>query len=327
MKPALRVAVLMGGPSAEHDISLKSGQGVREALAARGHDAQPVVVPNTMTFAQAAAWARGALERLTPEVVFIAMHGPFGEDGTIQQVCEDLHLAYVGSDPAASGLGMDKVASRQRFVSAGLAVPRWQVVTRETPAARVPLDGWRFPLMVKPAGLGSSIGVHCVHEPAGLAAALLDAGRHDDTLLVEEFIQGRELTVGMLGDQVLPVVEIIPKQEFFDVTAKYTPWMTTYEAPARLPPPLAARVQNVGRRAHAALGCRHLSRTDLILNTQDTPVVLEINTIPGFTPTSLLPKAAACLGMSYGDVCEQLVRMALHDVPAAAAPSIPGAGS
>ena len=141
MKLALRIAVLMGGPSAEHDISLKSGQGVREALAARGHDAQPVVVPNRMRLAQAAAWTHRALGLLAPEVVFIAMHGPFGEDGTIQQVCEDLHLAYVGSDPAASRLGMDKVASRQRFVSAGLAVPRWQGVTRETPPARGPPGG------------------------------------------------------------------------------------------------------------------------------------------------------------------------------------------
>src|SRR3989338_9681431 len=150
MKPALRIAVLMGGPSAEHDISLKSGRGVREALAARGHDAQPVVVPNTMTLAQAAAWTHRALERLAPEIVFIAMHGPCGEDGTIQQVCEDLHLAYVGSDPAASRLGMDKAASRQRFVSAGLAGPRWQAGTRETTAVRGPLDGWRFPLILNP---------------------------------------------------------------------------------------------------------------------------------------------------------------------------------
>ncbi len=305
------VAILMGGPSEEHDVSLRSGQGVAEALGRRGYRAMPVVIPRELGTAQAESFTREALRGLSPDAVFIALHGRFGEDGAVQQVCESLHLPFTGSDAAASRLGMDKIASRERFVRAGLAVPRWRMVQ----ASRADLSllrGLRYPLIVKPVDQGSSIGLSKVVRPEELAAALALAGTYSETLLVEDYVRGRELTVGMLDDMVLPVVEIRPKHQVFDFAAKYTPGMTAYDVPARLPAAVARAVQAAGQRAHEAIGCRHLSRTDIMLNDAQVPVVLEVNTIPGFTPTSLLPKAAACAGLSYDDVCERLTLLALH---------------
>lgn len=337
-KRSPHVVVLMGGPSEEHEVSLRSGSGVVEALTERQFVVEPVVIPRTLTVQDACAFARRALQRTAPDVVFLALHGPFGEDGTMQQVCEDLQLSYTGSDVEASRLGMDKVASRHQLIAAGLTVPRWQAVSSEKTDG-LDLRGWRFPLIVKPSGQGSSIGVSRVAHPDAVPAALQEAGRHGMTLLVEEFIEGGELTVGVLDGRPLPVVEIRPTQGFFDFAAKYTVGMTEYHAPARLRPSIAARVQEAGRRAHETLGCRHFSRTDLILNRANVPVILEVNTIPGLTPTSLLPKAAACAGISYGELCEQLVQMAcpptnlptripcaqrtVSATPCAGAPSLP----
>jgi D-alanine--D-alanine ligase len=306
----MNVAVLMGGPSEEHAISLKSGHGVDEALSRQGHRVHPVEIPQAIGVEEATATARLALQQLAPDVVFIALHGRFGEDGLIQQLCEELHLAYVGSGPQASRLGMDKIASRRRFEQAGLVVPRWRVLV---PSAGEPLDeapGWSYPLVVKPSGQGSSLGVSIVPEPGALAAAVDSAAQFDSRVLIEEFIRGREVTAGILGDQPLPVVEIRPRAGFFDYRAKYTSGLTEYLVPAPLPSSAARATQAAGLAAHRALGCRHLSRADLILREDGVPVLLEVNTIPGFTPTSLLPKAAACAGIGYDALCEQLILMA-----------------
>ncbi len=309
--PEATIAVLMGGPSCEHAISLNSGQGVLEALRKRGWAAEPVVIPPALTVEQACEMVASALRRLGADLAFLALHGPFGEDGTIQHLCDTLQMPYTGSEAAASRLGMDKVASRRRFEAAGLSVPRWQVVDVGISNLE---PGWSYPLVVKPIDQGSSLGVSKVERPAGLAAALATAARYGPQALIEEFIAGRELTAGVLEEQPLPVVEIRPRQPFFDFTAKYTQGATEYLVPAPLPPEVTARVQAAGRAAHQALGCRHLSRTDLILTPQGVPVVLEINTIPGFTPTSLVPKAAACLGISYEELCERLILMAQEGV-------------
>ena len=309
--PSMKITVVMGGPSGEHDISLQSGQGVAAALGRRGFLVEPVVIPRTPNLAQACEVTRAALMRAHPDVVFIALHGAFGEDGTIQRLCDERHLAYTGSDPLASRLGMDKVASRRRFSAAGLTVPPCEVV--DMSAGATPLTHRSYPVVVKPASQGSSLGVSIVQRPEELDSALAEAARYDQTVLIEEFIRGRELTVGVLGDQPLPVIEIRPRQPFFDFTAKYTPGLTDYLVPAPLEPTIARMVQAAAMRAHEALGCRHLSRTDLILTPPHIPVILEVNTIPGFTPTSLLPKAAACLGLSYEEVCERLVHLAWSD--------------
>ncbi len=310
MSSAANVLVLMGGPSPEHAVSLKSGQGITDALTRRGWRATALAIPQTLGVEEAAGWTEQALHRANPEVAFVALHGPFGEDGTIQALCERLHVPYTGSQTAASRLGMDKVASRERFIAAGITVPRWLSVTaalRRPPA----LTGWRYPLIVKPSNQGSSIGVSKVTQPSELEPALAAAAQYSTTLLIEEFVQGREVTAGVLAERALPVVEIVPKGSWFDFKAKYTQGLTEYRVPAELPPAQASAVQDAGLRAHQALGCRHFSRADMILSQAGTPVVLEVNTIPGFTPTSLLPKAAACIGIGYDELCERIVLMAL----------------
>ncbi|OGX40327.1 MAG: hypothetical protein A3C53_03090 [Omnitrophica WOR_2 bacterium RIFCSPHIGHO2_02_FULL_68_15] len=310
------MAVLMGGPSSEHDVSLKSGQGVVEALTRRRWTAEPIVIPRTATLAEACAATRRFLQRCSPDVVFIALHGAFGEDGTVQELCDELHLPYTGSSAEVSRLGMDKVASRKQFEAAGLTVPRWWTVDPEEGQARY--RPWPYPIVVKPTAQGSSVGISIVRRPDELPAALRAAGQYGSPVLIEEFIEGREVTAGVFGDEPLPIIEIRPRQPFFDYTAKYTAGLTEYLVPAPLAPAVAAAVQAAGLLAHQALGCRHLSRSDFILTRSHLPVLLEINTIPGFTPTSLVPKAAACVGISYDELCEQLVLMAKHGTPQAA---------
>ena len=312
----MSVAVLMGGPSAEHEVSLKSGQGVVEALRRRGWSVEPVVIASTGSLADAGEATRRRLKRVAPEVVFIALHGPFGEDGTVQALCEELQLPYTGSSAAVSRLGMDKVASRRRFEDAGLVVPRWW--TADPSDAAVLRRAFPYPIVVKPTGQGSSVGVSIVPTPAALPAALRAAGDYGSPVLIEEFVNGREVTAGIFGEDPLPVIEIRPRQPFFDYTAKYTAGCTEYLVPAPLDPGIAKTVQEAALRAHRTLGCRHLSRSDFILAHERVPVLLEINTIPGFTPTSLVPKAAACTGLSYDELCEQLVLMAKHETPQAA---------
>ena len=307
----MRVAVVMGGPSSEHAISLKSGHGVVEALAARRWTVEPVVIPQALSVEDACGFVRGALRQCAADVAFIALHGAFGEDGTVQQVCEDLHLAYTGSDARASRLGMDKVESRKRFEEAGLSVPRWKAVSH---GERIFPARFSYPVVVKPTNQGSSLGVSMVRREEELEAALAAAWRYGSKILIEEFVAGREMTVGVLGDEPLPIVEIRPSQPFFDYTAKYTAGSTDYVVPAPLSHRIADDVQAAGLAAHQALGCRHFSRADLILRDDAIPVVLEVNTIPGFTPTSLLPKAAACAKISYGELCEQLVLMAVKSL-------------
>ncbi|MBI4354412.1 MAG: D-alanine--D-alanine ligase [Candidatus Omnitrophica bacterium] len=303
----------MGGPSPEHAISLKSGQGVTEALTRRGWAVSSLIVPHELTVDEAIQFVRVALQRENPDAVFLALHGVFGEDGAIQQLCEEVGIAYTGSDPAASRLGMDKIASRLRFEGAGLTTPTWSVVDPAASGdpARA-LGGRTFPVVVKPANQGSSIGVSLAADGPQLTQAIREAARYDTRILIESFIEGRELTVGVVADQPLPIVEIQSHRGLFDYTAKYTPGETTYMVPAAVPARIARRIQEAALIAHRAVGCRDLSRVDLILDRRGRPVILEVNTIPGFTPTSLLPKAAACLGWSYDVLCERLTTMALR---------------
>ena len=312
MTPSSTVAVVMGGPSAEHEISLKSGHGVAQALAARGWRVERLVIPKTLTPEEALEETRRGLIASHADVAFLALHGAFGEDGSVQQLCEDLSIAYPGSGPQASRLGLDKVESRRRFEQADLTVPHWQLVPSTLAATRAAIRaGFSYPLVIKPTNQGSSIGVSLVAADDHVAPAVREAARYDERLLIEGFVQGREVTVGIVEERALPLVEIRPRHAFFDYTAKYTPGQTDYLVPAKLPASTARRVQACGLRAHEAIGCRHLSRVDMILNAKDEPVILEVNTIPGFTATSLLPKAAACLGVSYDELCERLVKLAV----------------
>ena len=291
-----KVAVLMGGPSAEAEVSLRSGAAVSGALRAAGY-AVDEVNPRDGELHFAA----------DVEAVFIALHGAFGEDGVVQQKLCAMGMPYIGSGAEASRKSLDKLQSKQVFTAAGIPTAAYEVLTAPAPHA-LPL-----PLVVKPASEGSSIGLHCVRHEADWDAALRDALAHGNPVLVEKYIPGRELTVGLLGEDALPVVEIRAPDGWYDYGAKYTKGRTEYLVPAPLTAEQTARCQELGRRVFHALGCRDLGRVDLRLTPEDELFVLEMNTIPGFTETSLLPKAAAAAGVGFVELCDRIMqRAAVH---------------
>ena len=295
----MKIAVLMGGPSAEREVSLKSGTAVANALATTGAKVVPVDIPET-TF---------SIPRNT-DVAFIALHGTFGEDGTIQRMLEDGSVAYTGSGPEASARAFDKVAAKTEFRNSNILTPKYEVFHREqTDFNRLAQLG--FPLVVKPSRQGSSMGVSIVQEETHLEEACKIAWHYDDRLLVEQFIAGRELTVGIFGGYALPVIEIRPKHDFFTYEAKYIKGQTDYLVPAPLDKGVEAQVKVLALRANDCLGCRDLARMDLILAENGELFVLEVNTIPGFTETSLVPQAARAAGIEFPDLCARLVQMAL----------------
>ncbi|HET6427006.1 MAG TPA: D-alanine--D-alanine ligase [Phycisphaerae bacterium] len=301
----LEITVLTGGPGSEREVSLASGAAVAEALVRAGHAVQSLDITPADT---------SALDREGVDVVFIALHGPFGEDGQVQRLCERRRLPYVGSGPDASAMAMDKNDAKRVYQRAGLLTPDWTVVEADESA-----DHWRAslrrfspPCVVKPVDSGSSVDITIAHDLPARDAAVADLLHRYGRVMVECFIAGRELTVGVLGDRALPVVEIRPEREFYDYQAKYIDDATEYIVPADLPADVARCVSEAGSKAHAALGCRDLSRTDFLLTSDGTPWVLETNTIPGFTSHSLVPKAAAAAGVDFPTLCDRLVRMALH---------------
>ncbi len=250
-----------------------------------------------------------------PDVVFIALHGVWGEDGRIQGLLDTLGIPYTGSGVLASALAMDKAMAKRVLASAGLDVPRDAVVRGAAgdDLARAAAVG--LPAFVKPVASGSSVGAAIVRRPEELAPAIEAALREDDRALVEEYVQGRELTVAVIGNdqpRALPVIEIVTKHPFFDYGAKYDAGESEEIVPARIPDEVARRTQALALRAHAALDCRGMSRTDFVWSA-DRLVVLEVNTIPGMTANSLLPKAAAAAGIPFGELLERLIGWALED--------------
>lgn len=268
------------------------------------------------------------------DVAFIALHGPWGEDGTIQGLLEIIGIPYVGSDVLASALAMDKVMAKRALAASGIEVARDAVVTRrgyarDPDAAAAAAQAVGYPLFVKPVRQGSSFGATLVDRPDQLAAAVAEALRYDDRAMIEEKLTGTELTVGVIGGDedlvALPVIEIVTSRSFFDYKAKYDPAESQEICPARVPDDVARRAQDLAVRAHRALGCRDLSRTDMILSGSRMPV-LEVNTIPGMTANSLLPKSARVAGIPFGELIERLIRSALERAPAAA-PAAKGGGT
>ncbi len=252
------------------------------------------------------------------DVAFLALHGPYGEDGTLQGMLDLIGMPYVGSGCLASALAMDKAMAKKVFAADGIATPRGVVVARaaflDDPVGAVSEAAKLVPAVVKPSRQGSSIGMTMVNHMAGLEPALTTAFGFDDVVLVEERLRGTEITVGVLGNrelQALPVVEILPKRDFFDYKAKYDPALTDEICPAHLPPEVAAEAQSLALRAHRSLGCRGLSRTDMIVTRDRGIVVLEVNTMPGMTRNSLLPKAAAAAGIAFPELLDRLVHLAL----------------
>ncbi len=298
-----KIGVLMGGLSSERDVSLASGTAVLKALV--GKDYQAVAVDVNRDVA-------AELRRQGIEVAFNGLHGKFGEDGAIQGLLEIMGIPYTGSGILASAIGMNKTVSKAVFQAAGLAVGPYAAIEagdREAAAQRAAKIG--FPLFVKPASEGSSVGVSRVDHQADLAAALDLAFSYDREVLVENLIAGKEVQVGILGDRALGAIEIVPKNRFYDYESKYKEGMSEHFFPARIPQAAYERTLAAGLAAHRAVGCRGYSRVDFILTEEGTPYILEVNTLPGMTATSLLPDIAKGVGIPFPDLVERILELAL----------------
>lgn len=303
-----RVGVVMGGASAERDVSMSSGRAVAEALLEAGHDVVPVLLGEGIDPLQALLDAQ-------IEVAFLALHGRLGEDGCVQGMLEWLRIPYTGSSVLASALGMDKLKAKELFRLHNVPTPPYYVVDRANAAADLEEvhGSFGFPVVVKPRREGSSLGVSVAHNASELAQAVEDALTYDDSVLVERHIAGREVHVGILSGRVLGAIEIAPHGGMYDFAAKYTPGMTDYFMPARLGPARYRGVLNLAERAAQALDTEGAVRVDLIVTEGQNEYVLEVNTLPGMTPTSLLPKIAAAAGFDFTGLCEAILsRARLH---------------
>lgn len=299
-----RIGVLMGGPSTEREISLKSGMAVYNSLKDSGLNAEAIDIETDDRKENIKLLKSRALD-----CVFLALHGRFGEDGQIQRILETLKIPYTGSGVLASGLAMDKIVSRRIFKRAGLYVPQDIVLNAGLSQGRQEelIRSFGLPLVIKPSSHGSSIGLSIVREKKEMKKAILAAFKFDRKVIIEEYIKGRELTVGILSGRALPVIEIIPKRAFFDYTAKYQKGLTDYVVPALIPQKTAKKVRQAALMAHRLLGCFGCSRVDIILDEINRPVILEVNTIPGLTDKSLLPKAAKSVGIGFSELCLKLL--------------------
>ncbi|MBU0547485.1 MAG: D-alanine--D-alanine ligase [Candidatus Omnitrophica bacterium] len=301
-----RVGVLMGGPSSEREISLKSGKAVLSALKDSGVDAVgiDIITDNKEDNIR-------LLNNYNLDCAFIALHGRFGEDGVIQEILEQVNLPYTGSGVRASRLAMDKIGALSIFKAGGLCVPKSQFLEKTAYCKNSDFKNeLGLPLVVKPANHGSSIGLSLVNFDLKIPEAIELAFRFDERIVIEEYISGRELTVGVLNERPLPVIEIVPKHKFFDFEAKYQAGLTDYIVPALLERKIAEKVQQAALEAHKLLGCFGCSRTDIILSHDNLSYVLETNTIPGMTATSLMPKAAKVLGIDFNQLCLKLLELA-----------------
>lgn len=302
----LAVTVLCGGPSGEREVSLNSGRAVAAALRASGHDVvEADIGPDDLS----------ALDRADLDAVFVALHGRFGEDGQVQQILEDRNIAYTGSGPEACRVAMNKQAAKDVFIAHGLPTPAGRVVSSMNGSTVSDLiEQLGLPLVTKPVGGGSSIMVNIAKTGAELEAGLRVILEHGEAALVEEFIDGREVTIGILEDQALPVIELRTSREFYDYIAKYKGNHTEYVFDTGLDPVTYALVQDLALRTHRALGCRDFSRVDIRIDKQTRPFVLELNAIPGCTEKSLLPKAAAKAGIPFPRLTDRLVAAAMERV-------------
>ena len=303
-----KIGVIMGGPSSEREVSLRTGKGVLEALQSRGYDAvgidwraeQPLPI---------------ALQHERIEVAWVALHGVWGEDGCVQGLLECLRIPYTGSGVMGSAIAMDKVMSKRIFAQVGVEQARWSLFGRDADAGAAPgrqaIEAVGFPLVVKPSREGSSVGVTIVREPGQLGRAVDEARRHHGEVLIEEYVRGREINVavldGVAGPEVLGDVEVRPAVEFYNYEAKYQRDDTQYLCPAPIGEAEHERLGAIAVKAHRALGCAGYSRVDLILAASGRAICLEVNTLPGMTEKSLLPKIAASQGLDYATLVERIL--------------------
>jgi D-alanine-D-alanine ligase len=303
MQKKARVAVVMGGSSAEREISIQTGSGVMRALQSLGYDAQSLDYD---------ARFLDNIREVAPEVVFNALHGPGGEDGHVQALLDFLGIPYTGSGVEASALAMDKHLTKKLLAAEGLPTAAWDIF--DLSGGTLPLlpGSLDLPLVIKPRFEGSSQGVVIVRTHEQWTSAMLAAAKTYSQIMAEEFLGGREFTVAILGEEALPVIEIVPNaDEFYTFDAKYAPGGSTHIVPARIDEDLAARLQMIALSVHRLLGLRDYSRTDFIVTKEGRPQILEINTLPGLTATSLVPDACGAVGISYEALVDRLVGYAL----------------
>jgi D-alanine-D-alanine ligase len=294
----LNVIVMLGGPSAEREVSLRSGAAVAKALGSLGHRVTELDPKN------------GAFELpKNCDVVFLVLHGTYGEDGQIQRQFEKLGVTYTGCDSEASRIAFDKVLTKEKCIEAGVPTAKYAVV--KSAQAPCPKE-LAPPLVVKPVRQGSSVGLQFVERPANWNNAIAEALKFDSEVLVEEKIVGRETTVGVLDGKPLPIVEVRPRAGNYDYKNKYTSGATEYFCPADFDPATTKRIQTAALGAFQAIGGRDYARVDVMVRPDGSPIVLEVNTLPGMTETSLLPKAAAAAGLSYAQLCQRMVDLALR---------------
>lgn len=308
----LRVAVLRGGRSLERDVSLKSGHRVGQALEELGHDVLPLDVDEALV---------GNLLEAHPDVVYIALHGKYGEDGTVQELLEILDIPYTGPDAYANMIAFDKVLAKENFIREGIATPKHyalgSVSFKEMGAsAALPkvVEKLGMPLVVKPARQGSALGIKIAKTAEELPRALIGALSYDSKVVIEQHISGREVAVSIIGNEParpLPVVEIVTNKEFFDFEAMYTMGQAEYFVPARLSSKKTQQVQDTALAAHRAVGGRDVSRVDIIVDKKGVPQVLEVNSSPGMTETSLLPMAAQQAGVEFVELVGKLLESAM----------------
>lgn len=292
---------MAGGPSNEREISLRSGKAVYSALLDEGLDAVLLEIKDDI---------QDCLKKNLMDVAFIALHGRFGEDGTVQRMLEEANIPYTGSDVKASALALDKIASKEAFIKNNIMIPSY-IVFEKGKYSINDVQKIGYPLVVKPQFEGSSIGLSIVREEGALAQALSLAFQYGDKIVLEEYITGRELTVGILEDKALPVVEIVTRNNIYDYEAKYKNTDTKYLVPAPIDKDSYDNASRIGLKAHNALGCRSFSRVDIIMDKSGKMFVLEVNTIPGMTQRSLLPKAAAAIGLRFNKLCVRILENTL----------------
>lgn len=339
-----RIVVLMGGKTPEHEVSLVSGSQVVKYLDKDRYEILPVVIPKNgqrwqlKTVTQTLLYSQDLLGESHPkeilktetvadrkmilppesipqraDLVFIAMHGPYGEDGTIQGLLELVGVPYTGAGVLASALKMDKPMFKKIMKAEKIRIPRYLVLEKKDDSKMV-WKKFRLPVVVKPSAQGSSVGVTIVHKKNLLEKAIKKAFFYGPRIIIEEYLKGTEITCGILGNEnpvALPLVEIVPKNEFFDYEAKYVPGKSEEIVPARIPPKLTKEIQNLAIKVFKAINCRGFGRVDIII-CRGKPYVLEINTIPGLTPNSLLPKEAMAAGMTYSQMLDRIIELALE---------------
>ncbi len=294
-----KIAVMMGGLSREREISLRTGKAILKALTEKGYTATPIDVGDDLV---------GKLVKEKIECVFLALHGRFGEDGTIQGMLELMRIPYTGSGVLASALAMHKIMAKKFFFCEKIPTPLFEGFQRDEIKKGSPQKiSLPLPVVVKPAREGSTLGVSIVKRDEELVPALKKAGEYDEEILVEEFMKGKEITVGVLENIPLPVIEIVPKSGFYDYRSKYTKGETQYILPARIPREQYLYAQEISLKAFQKLGCSGVARIDLMTDEDENPFVIDVNTMPGMTETSLLPKAANYAGIPFEDLVERIL--------------------